>query len=399
MKRSAFRGRLLRCRYVVMPILAVCLISACSGDNDNPPPSTSSKNLFQPYVMLPTGSSPEAVAIGEVNGDSRNDVVMTTSFSSSPNDYKLLVFLQNSEGELNPPITYALRGEDGYYPKSAAIGDMNGDGKKEVVIGKAGLHIEVFSQDGSGGLVSSAIYPTGNSRHIRIADLNKDDRLDLLGVGYNGGVDVYYQKTDGALTVPATYPVTTTGVQDLEVKDINADGLTDIVLLDEPAVPSKLVVMTQTAGGSFNVQVDYDLGSPFLHSIALGDVTSDGKNDVVTTFGGNSGHIGVFAQNGIGNLTTSANYDSYDTPESLEIADVNSDAKLDVIVLHGGFNTMGVYGQRNDGKLSPEELYPLPYSTHYNPQGLAVGDINGDGLPDVVIASNSSGGLVVFYHK
>jgi hypothetical protein len=398
MKCNAFRGRLLRYSYVVTPILAACLISACSGDND-PPPSTSSKNLFQPYVMLPTGSSPEAVAIGDVNGDSRNDVVMTTSFFSSTNDYKLLVFLQNTKGELNPPIAYAISGEDGYYPKSAAIGDINGDGKNEVVVGKAGLQIEVFSQDGSGGLVSSAVYPTANSRHIRIVDLNNDDRLDLLGAGYSGGVDVYYQKADGALTVPTTYPAVTSGIQDLEVKDINADGLTDIVLLDEPAVPPKLVVMTQTVGGSFTAHVDYEYSTPFLHSIALGDVTSDGKNDVVTTYGGNYGKLNVFTQGGTDTLSYTEIYDSYDSPESVEIADVNSDARPDVIVLHGGFNTMGIYGQKNDGTLSTEEFYPLPYSTHYNPQGLAVGDINGDRLPDVVIASSGSSGLVVLYHK
>ncbi len=118
--------------------------------------------------MIPTGSMPEAVAIGDINGDGRNDVVMTTySYFSPSTDYKLIVFTQNSSGELNPPVIYTTSGAGGNYPSSVAIGDINNDGKNEVVIGNDGLNIEVFSQDGSGGLISSAVYPTVNSHRIK----------------------------------------------------------------------------------------------------------------------------------------------------------------------------------------------------------------------------------------
>ena len=89
--------------------------------------------------------------------------------------------------------------------------------------------------------------------------------------------------------------------------------------------------------------------------------------------------------------------DSYDYPEAVVIADVNNDGNKDIVVAHGGWGRLGIYLQGAKGTLMPEELYSIPYAT-YNPQGLAVGDINGDGFSDVVIADYNKG-LVVLYNS
>jgi len=70
---------------------------------------------------------------------------------------------------------------------------------------------------------------------------------------------------------------------------------------------------------------------------------------------------------------------------------VNGDARQDVIVAHGGWMAMGVYLQESDGSFQAEKLYFLPYASHYNPHGLAFGDINGDDKYDVVIADYNHG--------
>ncbi len=358
-------------------------------------------NLFSSFLLIPTGSKPEAVAIGDVTGDGKNDVVMTTSFFYNPTtDYKLIVFAQNALGGLNNAVTYTTSGSGGQYPSSVAIGDINNDGKNEVVIGNNGLNIEVFVQDGSGGLISSAIYTTVNSERIRIVDLNNDGRLDVVGVGYNTStVDVFYQNSGGTLNPPVIYNVTHDGIEDLKVGDVNNDGLTDIIIMNGRSYPTQIAIMTQRSG-TFEVPVYYNFGDVFPGGVAVGDVTGDGKQDVVVTYGGNFGRIDVFAQNSIGSLNTAITYSSYDIPEPVEIADINADGKSDVIVLHAGFNAMGVYIQNSDGTLKSEELYPIARASHYNPHGLAVGDINGDGLPDVVFASSDNvSGLVILYHK
>jgi hypothetical protein len=73
------------------------------------------------------------------------------------------------------------------------------------------------------------------------------------------------------------------------------------------------------------------------------------------------------------------------------LADVDSDGRKDVLVMHSGWLKLGVYRQTAAGDLAAEELYPTPYATQYQPQALAVGDINSDGLPDVVIADTNAG--------
>jgi hypothetical protein len=102
-------------------------------------------NLFYPYVSAPTGSWPEAVAIGDVHGDGRNDVVMTTSYYDDwPNGYRLFVFLQNSDGGRNAPIKYLTHSSYTATSQSVAIGDVNHDGLADDVVGNAGSTIEVF---------------------------------------------------------------------------------------------------------------------------------------------------------------------------------------------------------------------------------------------------------------
>jgi hypothetical protein len=66
-----------------------------------------------------------------------------------------------------------------------------------------------------------------------------------------------------------------------------------------------------------------------------------------------------------------------------------------VVTLHGGWNQAGVYRQLPDGTLAAEELSAIPYASHYSPHGLALGDVNGDGSPDAVLADYNHGLVVL----
>src|SRR5206468_799185 len=195
------------------------------------------------------------------------------------------------------------------------------------------------------------------------------------------------------------YGIAHGGWDDLEVGDVNNDGLADIVVMSGQA-SLRVGVLAQRAGGGFEAPAYYNIPDVFPGGIAVGDLNGDGANDVVVAYGGNrpSSKIGVYYQNASRTLDPIAARDSYDIPEAVEIADVTGDGRKDVIVLHGGWMAMGVYEQLPDGTLRKEELFGIPYATHYNPHGLAVGDINGDGQNDVVIADYNYG-LVVLYHN
>lgn len=366
--------------------------------------ATDPADIFASYQAIDVGSWPEAVAIGDVNNDKRNDVVLTTSYYFDPdNDYHLFVFLQNSSGGLDSPIKYPAGNGD-----SVDIADLNNDGRKDVVVTDDNA-IAVFLQNADGTLASKVLYASGhssgtNTYKLRAGDFNHDNLMDVVSIDWgtqSHNVDVYLQNNSGTLNAPVTYVVEHGGYDDLETGDVNHDGLTDIIVMSgQYYAYNNLGILLQNASGSFDGPVYYDIGGDQLTSgVAVGDINNDTRQDVVVTYGGNkpSSFIAAFQQNSGATLDSAVNYSSYDIPESTAIADINNDARNDVIVLHGGWNKAGVYYQKSDGTLDTEVLYSIPYASHYNPHGLAVGDLNNDGSNDIAIADYNNG-LVLLYN-
>ncbi len=388
---------------VVGLLLAGC--SAPDGDKGavTQVQSAVTTTLFSPYVAYPTGSWPAAVAIGDLDGDGRNDVAMTTSSYFDPaNDFMLHVFIQASDGTLKPRVKYPLT----MRPLSIDIGDVNGDGRADVVVGNsngAGISIGVLLQNASGTLDPMVTYPTVNSYQVKIGDFNGDGLMDVAGINWGAqgdGLDVFLQTAAGTLAPPVTYHVPHGGYDALVAGDVNGDGRTDLVIMSGQGLLPNLSVVLQNADGTMAPSAPYSLGGNVLaQGIALGDTNGDGLSDIVVSYGGNrpSSFIARFLQNDQGTLDPAVSYPSYDIPEAMVLADVDSDGRKDALVLHGGWARLGVYRQTSSGDFSSEELYPMSSADHYQPQGLAVGDINGDGLPDAVIA-DSNAGLVVLRH-
>ncbi len=357
-------------------------------------------SLFLPSEEYDVGSWPDAVAIGDVNGDGLNDVVMTTSYAFDPdNDYKIFVFPQSVNGILDIPVKYDAGDRD-----SVDVGDLDNDGKKDVVVTHSNT-IGVFIQNDSGTLDAMTTYSaTNDTLKVRIGDFNNDDLMDVASIAWgnqeNGeDVNVFLQNAGGTLDSPVIYAVTHGGYDDLEVGDINNDGLTDIIVMSGQSSSNQLGVLYQNAGGTFDSAVYYDLGvDESTEGVAVGDVNGDSLNDVVVTYGGNqpSSYIGVFLQNVSGTLDSPISYESYDCPEPVVVSDIDCDQRQDVVVAHGGWLKLGAYLQENEGTFLIEDLYDIPYATHYNPHGIAVGDINNDTGNNVVIADYNNG-LVVLY--
>lgn len=366
------------------------------------PPAMASE-LFLPYVTHATGSWPEAVAIGDVNGDGLNDVVMTTSYYFDPdNDYKLFVFLQGANGQLQAPVKYTTQGSYGYRPLSVDVGDVNGDGKNDVVVGHSRAKIEVFLQSSGGVLASSAAIATENSSVVKIGDVNNDGRLDVVGVGHGTSTaSVLYQAADGSLSAQVSFSAPHGGYDDLEIADVDDDAKNDVIIMSGQGYAyDNLAILTQNTAGGFNPASYYDLGLDVnSNGVGVGDLNGDGLNDVVVSYGGNSpsSKIGVFHQDAAV-LAPAANHNSYDLPGAVEVGDVSDDGLKDVVVLHSGWNALGVYTQTTGGTLAAETLHAIPYTSTYNVQSMKLGDINNDGQSDVVIADVNQG-LIVLEHQ
>lgn len=352
--------------------------------------------LFDPAQTVPfdrTFGDADSVAIGDVTGDGRNDVVVTFSRTTDSSG-TVEVRPQTPSGQLGAPVRYTV----GRLPSQGplAIGDLNGDGRLDLVIGQ-GNGIGVMLQTPQGALDAPRLYPASVPYVIAVGDFNHDGRTDVASLDWAGpAIEIHLQGPGGGLLPAVAYPVPHYGFDDLVVGDVNGDGLDDLVVSSLQAGLS-FPVLLQQGDGSFS--------SPMLsplpdtpRGIAAGDVTGDCRSDVVVTYGGNRPYsfIASLAQTAGGGLSPAVSLPSYDIPSDVAIADVDGDGAGDVVVVHAGWYAVGVYRQRPGGTLAPEERYGFG-GVNFGPLKLAVGDINGDGRPEVV--SPDYGALFVLYHR
>ncbi len=359
-----------------------------------------SATLFLPYKQYNCGKSSYAVGVGDFNHDDRQDVALSVRMNVSGVPSSLLIFTQDVNGNLSQPRAYP----GGNRAEHMAVGDVNNDGWDDVVtVNFSDNTISLFAQNSAGEFADRITYATNSGPDaVAIDDVNNDGLNDIVVAHHtHATIGVFIQQPDGALNAMTTYPSVAAGFDDLAIGDVNGDGLNDVVKMNgQGYVNSNLMVYLQNTNGSLTTASNYSIAacaSPCLsNGIAIGDVTGDGRLDITLSYGGNSpsSNIAVFAQDANGNLQPSVSYPAYDIPEAVDIADVNSDGLEDVIVAHNGWLRAGVFLQEINGVMGVEALYPLP---NLNTDDLAIGDLNGDQLPDLVFADSM--GLVILYRS
>jgi len=361
------------------------------------------------YRGLP-GLTMEAMAIGDISSDGLNDVVVTTgSFNVNVPSDTLTVFLQNAAGGLDGPVAYYV-GDPRITAlvTTVALGDLNGDMRTDAAFGTwlssmSGNFVGVLYQEPGGTLGPVIRYATGNSERVAVGDLNHDGRMDLLagrGAGNKALLDMFLQDAAGNLQPPVplqvTFPDPTWDI-DLAIVDVSGDGLDDIVVLalltSTPAINSRRVaVLRQEPGGSF--VMTHLLGDrtllAYADSLGVGDLNGDGLADIAVALGGNryatDPYVVIFFQDGTGSFEEPVRYPAFEIPHSVEIADIDQDGRNDVVTAHAGWGGVGTFFGTGRGTLYPYVLDPLPGSDSFNHQALGIGDLNGDGRPDLAYA-------------
>jgi hypothetical protein len=390
MARGAHRSRRVSLRLMSVSISGLLILATL------PASTLATGGQFLPYQAIAVPSEPDAVAIGDVTGDGREDVVVTTGYDFDPaNDFHLLVLAQTASGGLAAPVSYATSGSYTARPGSVDIGDVNGDGRADVVVGLDRYGIELFPQLADGTLGASTLVLNTDSTRIRVGPIDKSGRPQVAGIGWGSDTITLFADTGAGLVAARTYPVHHDGWDDIELADVTGDAFIDLVVMSGQGPGVDVSVLPQFANGTFAPAVEYIVDG--ANGIGVGDVTGDGRTDVVASIGGNqpSSGMAVLGQALDGSLAAPVTYPSYDIPEPVEVADLDLDGRADVVTLHGGWLKAGVYRGRADGTLAAESLYDIPYATRYSVHGLAVGDINSDGWPDVVAADYNNGVVVL----
>ncbi|NNJ12395.1 VCBS repeat-containing protein [Chloroflexales bacterium ZM16-3] len=331
--------------------------------------------------------------IGDFNGDGLDDLAVVTNDYSNAAD-QLYILLQRDSQILAPPICFSTEGRE----SALAVGDLNGDGRDDLVVGGEGAQITLFLSAAEGVFGTRRTLLAGDSPDsLAVGDLNGDGRMDVaVGHWQSPIVGLFIQQEDGEMAPMISLPATKQGYDDIAIGDVNGDGLADVVRLRREVSPP-LEVFFQQPDHSFANGVGYDdrIG---LGGVKIGDVTGDGKNDLVIAGGGNrpNAQIDILAQGAGGLLVKRASYPSYDSPRAVQIADLDGDGRNDVLLLHWGFFMVTLSRQRADGTLAEPEYYQIKSDSN-NPQAMDVGDLNNDGRMDVIVAA--PGGFSLLYGR
>jgi hypothetical protein len=342
--------------------------------------------VLSPYTAQHDGFGPASVGIGDVTGDGRADVLTTSSYTNDYREWSLFVYAQRADGTLADPKRFETSGR--YYSEmSLGVADLDGDGDDDAAVGST-AGVDVFLQ-GPNGLVLDDTVGGFTAGDLTTSDMDGDGVAEII---VSGGPGLQVLRRDaGTYTAELAGPPGQYG-NEVEVADVTGDARPDVVVIGDAGIE----VSRQIEDGTFEDPVAYSAGDAAhrINGLATADVNGDSRADVVVSYGGNvpSSKVIIRLQQPDGTLGAQQALRSYDIPEAITGADVSGDGLDDVVTLHGGWSAMGVYRQQN-GALAPEQRYEIPGQSHYDPKAIAIGDISGDGRPDIVLAD---AGLVIF---
>lgn len=278
------------------------------------------------------------------------------------------------------------------------VTDLNGDGIPDLVLGSNQVSIYLGNADGTytkGATISIQQAPT--SYPIIAADFNGDGIPDLAVPLYGSNdIAILLGNGDGTFGAPimASIPSSFADITQMVVGDFNGDGVPDLAVIDNDS--SSVDILLGSGDGSFTSEAINPPISGTPSYIATGDFNGDGKTDLAVVE--NGGTIGILLGNGDGTFAASGSVNSGISGSPIAVADFNGDGKLDIAVAAGtgSAESVIVLTGNADGTFNSPSSSQSPKSTSVT--WIQEADFNQDGAPDVVLA-DSSGGATVFLNN
>ena len=335
---------------------------------------------FQPAREFPVGSRPYGLAVADLTGDGLPDIV-----TSDYRDDEVSVLLNQGNGNFGPPQEYPV----GEGPNEVQVADLNGDGILDIVTANYGSDtVSVLLGTGNGTFEPAQAFAAGSGpASVAVADLHDNGKLDLVVGNRNAStVTVLSGNGNGTFQSPITLGAGEHRYS-AAVADLTGDGSLDVITTS--SLNNTVTVQLGNGDGTFGPGETISVG-PAPTSVAAADLNGDGRPDLVTT-NSNGNSVSVLLGNGDGTFSVQKTFPVGRSPRDVVVADLTGDGIPDLVVANYNDDTVSVLIGRGDGTFLPQEVFPVgekPYS-------LTVADVNGDGRPDIIVANAASDTLSV----
>ena len=385
---GGFRSSMLSAGNVVSSFAcALALVCAASV-------SARAQAVFQATTSTYTvGSGPQGVAVADLNRDGKPDAIIADTTGN-----QISVVL--SSGSTYAVTNYST-GSGSAPTAVAVIPNYAESGLPAVAVLEQGSkNVTIFTDSAAGVLTQSGtsfgfgVAPTS----LVVADFDNDGFPDLA-ISYNNGIQVELGSATGAFTSAAATPVGSNLVA-LAPGHFDATGNLGLLALDQGS--NQINIMKGNGAGGFTDVNNYSVGKTPT-SVAVADFNDDGKPDFAVANSGD-GTVSVFVGQGSDGFTaaTSSPFSAGANVQSVVAADMNNDGYADIIVTDGSTNTLGILINQGKGVSTGtavnfnQVMQPALSGTPY---GIAVGDFNNDGKPDVIVTQNTAGTATVLLNN
>lgn len=336
-----------------------------------------------PCLITRCSSVPIALAVGDLNGDGRQDLAVTNipindlcSISSVFGGMcsSVAVLLGRGDGSFRDSNQFDPGGQ---LPTSVAIGDFDRDGKQDLAVTNLNsATVSILLGDGTGlSFRQSSRSPVRvgvRPAWVAAGRFNTDSALDLAVANADDGtVSVLLGNGNGTFTPAAGSPIAVgTRPVSIAVADFNGDGNFDLAIAD--LTDSTVSVALGNGDGTFGTPARFGVGGQ-PSSVAVGDFNGDGNLDLAVA-NRMSNSVSLLRGNGDGSFVLTRNQPAGADPQSVAAGDFNGDNEMDLVVAITGSGTAAIFLNATD-VVAPTTIAtasPAPNSNGWNKSSVSV---------------------------